>query len=108
MMERIPLRENGLVGTFFRQGRPKAAVIYLGGSSGVLSDQPACALASCGFLSLALAYFATDPLPPRLESVPLEYFVRAIQRVKKEAGIEKNPPLGGSRGAGPSLFFGDL
>ena len=108
MMERIPLRENGLVGTFFRQGRPKAAVIYLGGSSGVLSDQPACALASRGFLSLALAYFATDPLPPRLESVPLEYFERAIQRVKEESGIEKIALWGGSRGAELALILGTL
>jgi hypothetical protein len=45
-------------------------------------------LAERGFASLALAYFGTDPLPARLQSIPLEYFARAIASLRQHPRVD--------------------
>jgi pimeloyl-ACP methyl ester carboxylesterase len=107
-MEKIAIREQGLVGTLFREGKPSSGVIVLGGSSGGCNETRAQELAKEGFAALALAYFAVETLPPTLKSIPLEYFEKAIARLKKEPGIEKVALWGGSRGAELSLLLGTL
>jgi pimeloyl-ACP methyl ester carboxylesterase len=107
-MKKIPIRENGLVGTLFRKGNPSSAIIVLGGSSGGLSEIRAEQLAEQGFATLALAYFAAESLPPTLKQIPLEYFERAIHRLRSEEGIERVGIWGGSRGGELSLILGTV
>lgn len=104
----IELREEGLVGTFFEGKRKDSAIIVLGGSGGGLSDQKARQLAAEGFSALALAYFAAESLPPSLSQIPLEYFERAIQWLKKKKGMKRVGIWGGSRGAEVALILGSL
>lgn len=105
-MKKIPIRENGLVGTLFRKGNPSSAIIVLGGSSGGLNEDRAQQLAEQGFAALALAYFAAESLPPTLKQIPLEYFENAIELLRSETG--KIGLWGGSRGAELSLILGSL
>lgn len=107
-MKRIPIREDGLVGTLFQTEGAKTAIICLGGSSGGLQEERAQELASHGFTTLALAYFAIENLPPTLNQIPLEYFEKAIRKIRNELGIEKVALWGGSRGAELALLLGTL
>lgn len=107
-MKRIPIRADGLVGTLFQTDSTNTAIICLGGSSGGLHEERAKELATHGFTTLALAYFAAENLPTTLNQIPLEYFERAIQRVLAQPGIEKVALWGGSRGAELALLLGTL
>lgn len=77
---RSPVRENGLIGTFFsnEDKKPRPGIIVVGGSEGGLNEYPAALLASQGFSVLALAYFGIEHLPERLVEIPLEYVKTAI------------------------------
>ncbi len=105
-VKKIPIREQGLVGTLFRKGNPSSAVIVLGGSSGGLKEERAEQLAAHGFATLALAYFATESLPATLSQIPLEYFEAAIRFLL--ADVESVGLWGVSRGAELSLILGTL
>jgi dienelactone hydrolase len=77
------LRGDGLVATVFLplERLPAPGVLVLGGSEGGLAvaAETAALLASHGFVSMGLAYFAQAGLPPVLSEVPLEYLERAVQ-----------------------------
>jgi dienelactone hydrolase len=105
-MNKIPIREEGLVATLFKRGNPTTALIVLGGSSGGLSEKRAEELAEQGFAALALAYFASESLPSTLKEIPLEYFERAIDWLRRKEGIERIGIWGGSRGGELSLILG--
>lgn len=107
-MKKIPVREEGLVGTLFYSGAPSSAIIVLGGSSGGIKESRAELLAACGFATLALAYFACEHLPPALKQIPLEYFEKAIRFLQEKEGIERIGIWGGSRGAELALILGTL
>ncbi len=107
-MEKIAVRENGLIGTLFREGNPSSAVIVLGGASGGMREASAANLAEHGFAALALAYFAEESLPPTLSQIPLEYFEKAFQRLQAEPDIQHIGIWGGSRGAELALLLGVL
>jgi dienelactone hydrolase len=107
-MKRVPIREDGLVGTLFYSGTPSSAILILGGASGELKEAKAEQLASHGFATLALAYFGHESLPPTLNRIPLEYFVKAIQWLQQREGIQRIGLWGGSRGAELSLLLGTL
>lgn len=107
-MKKTAIRENGLVGTLFCQGAPTSAIIVLGGSSGGLQEARAEKLAEEGFAALALAYFAVEDLPPRLNRIPLEYFEKAIQTLREMLSCERIGLWGISRGAELSLILGTL
>ncbi|HEX8259840.1 MAG TPA: hypothetical protein VF558_06050 [Rubrobacteraceae bacterium] len=66
VVDRWPVREGGLVGTFFRPSTPgpHPAVIVLGGSDGGLREGSAAVIARQGYATLALAYFGVEGLPP--------------------------------------------
>jgi acetyl esterase/lipase len=106
-MKKIPIRENGLVGTLFSCENATKAVIVLGGSSGGIPEERAEKLAQNGFTALALGYFAAESLPSTLNQIPLEYFEKAIEQMRL-AGFEKIALWGGSRGAELSLILGAL
>jgi dienelactone hydrolase len=64
-------------------------------------------LAQHGFVVLALAYFGTDPLPVRLQSIPLEYFTRAIESLHQHPMVDRDRVglMGFSKGAEGALLI---
>jgi dipeptidyl aminopeptidase/acylaminoacyl peptidase len=107
---RESIRDEGLVGTLFYPagGGPHPAVINFGGSGGGLSEQWEALLSSYGFAVLALAYFGVEPLPAECIEIPLEYFERAVRRLKAHRAVdpERLAVAGGSKGAELALLLG--
>lgn len=104
------IREEGLVGTFFRPpgDGPFPAIMVLGGSGGGLNPQEAALLANHGYATLALAYFGTEDLPLNLQEIPLEYFATAMAWLQGRNEAEKGGVFvrGGSRGGELALLLG--
>jgi dienelactone hydrolase len=74
-----PALAGGLTGEFFPPPTGKGLlVLYLGGSEGGVPRGSARDLSNQGFGVLALGYFKAPGLSATLESVPLEYFDKAI------------------------------
>jgi dienelactone hydrolase len=111
-IEHTPLHDDGLRGTLFVPpgAGPHPAVLVVGGSEGGMPLRRAAWLASHGYAALALAYFRFEDLPPQLESIPLEYFQRAIQWManRPEIGNARIGVLGGSRGGELALQLGSM
>lgn len=63
-------------------------VITVGGSGGGLDWETAAALAAHGFAAFALPYFGFEPLPSSLNSIPLEYFERAIAWLGRQPEVD--------------------
>ncbi len=107
---RIPIRDQGLVGTLFLPGDPGAhpGVLTWGGSSGGYAESQAALLASHGFAALALAYFGVPPLPDNLLNIPLEYVATAIAWMQAQTGVDgaRLAALGTSRGGELALLVG--
>ncbi|XP_071966290.1 bile acid-CoA:amino acid N-acyltransferase [Engystomops pustulosus] len=80
-VQRIPIREGRIRGTLFLppgEGPFRGVIDMFGGVGGLLEFRSGL-LASRGFASLALAYFAYDDLPSYLGQVDLTYFEEAAQ-----------------------------
>jgi dienelactone hydrolase len=98
------VRTAGIVGKLFmpkQRGNNRTAVVIIPGAGGPNFDTlTAYLLAARGFIVLSLAYYGLDGLPPQLESIPIEYFSRAIDYLRREyLGSEgKIVILGISRG----------
>jgi dienelactone hydrolase len=111
-VETTVVGERGLSGLFFHQkyGEPRPGVIVLGGSAGALTfaSQVAGLLASHGFASLALAYFAANGLPEHLIEIPLEYFATALEWLSSQPIVRSDAigVVGRSRGAELALILG--
>ncbi len=107
---RVPVRENGLVGTLFHpsDSGPAPGVIVMGGSGGGLVENSAALLASHGYAALALAYFAWEGLPAGLVNIPLEYFETAIHWMHghERARDDGLAVIGTSRGGELVLLLG--
>jgi dienelactone hydrolase len=86
------IHEEGIVGTFFYPKNIKSGpgIITLTGSSGGISTTISQLLASHGYAVLALGYFGMSGLPDTLESIPLEYFQKAMQWLKKQPQVNPN------------------
>ncbi|MGA9852210.1 MAG: acyl-CoA thioesterase/bile acid-CoA:amino acid N-acyltransferase family protein [Gammaproteobacteria bacterium] len=109
---------DGLVGELYTPTTPgpHPAVLVLGGSEGGLHPQveEAALLASHGYAALGLAYFqgfggnnpALASLPKQLVNIPLEYFAKAADFLKRQPGIEADHMaiLGWSKGAEAALL----
>ncbi len=82
-------------------------VITLGGSGGGLDWEAAAAFAGHGYAGFALPYFGFDPLPPSLNSIPLEYFEGAIAWLCRQPEIDPSRigVYGISRGAELALLL---
>jgi dienelactone hydrolase len=110
------IREAGLIGRFYAAPGAKhhTAVLMLGGSNGGYPyDSAAQNLAAAGYPVFALAYFKSftgQPagLPKYLSDIPLEYFFRAIDWMKRrrEVNPEKIVLMGESRGGELVLLLG--
>jgi pimeloyl-ACP methyl ester carboxylesterase len=80
-----------IVGTLYHndQSVPLPGVLVVGGSDGG-PGAPAVAmlLASHGFAALSLSYFGVPGLPPTLESIPIEYFRKALLWMRSQPRID--------------------
>jgi dienelactone hydrolase len=106
-VERLEVRENGLVGTLFAPGDDGGelpGVIVLGGSEGGIHETDAALLAAHGFVTFALGYFGVKGLPEHLVDVPLEYIGTAIEYLSERCG--EIGVVGGSRGGELALLAG--
>jgi dienelactone hydrolase len=109
-----PVREAGLVGTFFEpsDGGRHPAFLVLSGSGGGIPPAigPAGGLASRGYAVLALAYFGVDPLPRVLSNIPLEYFGNAFRWLAAQPSVDRTRlgVVGASRGGELALLLGSI
>ena len=85
ILERIPVRVNGLVGTLFMPKNPigAPAVVSLTGVMGGLWEEPAEALARAGIPALALAVNNFEDRPTRFSQLPVEYVVQAVDWLRQ-------------------------
>ena len=108
----LDVAHDGLYGRFYSlppDGKQHPGVVIWGGSEGGLSVEPdAKLLASHGFPTLALAYFAEPGLPAELARIPLEYFARAVRFVDRQPGVDPRRTVvyGESRGSEAALELG--
>ena len=87
----------------------RAAALVIGGSEGGLSTAgTAELLASHGYPTLALAYFREPGLPQELRDIPLEYFARALRRLRALPDVDPRRVvvIGTSRGGEGALLIG--
>ena len=109
-VERIPVREQGLVGTLFLppgEG-PFPGMFVFTGSGGGIEEGRAALLASHGFASFALAYFHADGLPDDLIDIKLEYFEAGFtwMGLHPKVRADRIGITGGSRGGELVLLLG--
>jgi pimeloyl-ACP methyl ester carboxylesterase len=107
------LAEDGLRGAWYLPpgDGPHPAIIVLGGSEGGLPVRFAAPLlASHGYATLALGYFALPGLPRGLVNIPLEYFARAIAHVRAAIAPRNDfvAVYGTSRGGELALLVASL
>jgi dipeptidyl aminopeptidase/acylaminoacyl peptidase len=107
---KIDVRDGEVVGTFFLPARPGShpGCLVVGGSSGGMPSDTAALLASHGYPTLALAYFAYAHLPKALVNIPLEYFATALRWMQAQETVrsEHLAVLGWSRGGELALLLG--
>ncbi|KAM6459430.1 bile acid-CoA:amino acid N-acyltransferase isoform 1-T1 [Liasis olivaceus] len=109
-VERIPVKSGRVRGALFLPPGPGPVpgLIDMFGGAGGLIEFRAGLLASKGFAVLALAFFAYDDLPQRLDVVDLEYFEEASRLLLKHPKV-RGPGLGViglSKGAEVALAMG--
>ncbi len=108
---RSDVRTDGLNAILYRPAgdRPVPALIVLGGSEGGIqaASGVGAGFARHGYAVLALAYFMDGDLPKSLENIPLEYFDKAVDWLKKQQGIDPTAigVIGGSRGSEAALLL---
>jgi dienelactone hydrolase len=91
-----------------RGARRHTAILRLGGSEGgTPAGGSAYMLAAHGYPVLALAYFREPGLPQQLERIPLEYFRRALEWMRKQPEVDPQRivTFGVSRGGELSLLL---
>ena len=111
-VEVTPVRENGLVGMFYRPAgdQPLPAMLVLGGSGGGMLGPESYpgGLASQGYAVLALAYFGIEGRPSQLHLQPLEYFRSALDWLGAHPAVDETRigVFGSSRGGELGLLLG--
>jgi dienelactone hydrolase len=107
----LTLAENGFIGEFAapKTGGRHPAILAFGGSEGGNGETlHAALLASHGYPTLSIAYFGEPGLPSELDRIPLEYFRRALEWLRRQPGVDTKHivTLGISRGSEAALLLG--
>jgi dipeptidyl aminopeptidase/acylaminoacyl peptidase len=105
------IRHSDLVANLYlpkdRSG-PVPVIIVLGGSGGGFNSERASLLATHGYAALDVAYFGVQGTPKYfVETMPLEYFMGAVNFLKKDPRIDTSriAVMGKSYGAQLSLLL---
>ena len=103
----ITVEENGFSG-YFCQGLDNSfyPVIIIGGTEGRIHYKYAELLSSNYVTSLAVGYFDLPHINKHLEYISLEYFLKAIEWLKRKTNQEKVIIIGYSHGAQIALLLG--
>lgn len=107
----LSLRQSGLVGRFVYPtgAKRRPAIVVLGGSEGgvpgALASNP---LAAHDYAVLTLGYFKLPGLPQQLLRIPLEYFERAFQWLRRQPQVDPSHivVMGTSYGSEAALLSG--
>lgn len=106
------LQADGFIGEFWHPvttASRRPAILVIGGSEGGLPGVllPAL-LASNGYPTLGVAYFAEPGLPQTLSKIPLEYFAQALRWLARQPGVDptRTVVLGVSRGSEAAQLLG--
>lgn len=102
------IAKEGIVGVFCypQKAQHLPGIITVSGSGGGLSMEMAQLLASQDYAVMALAYFGLPGLPDTLESIPLEYFQKAIFWFKQQRQVnEKKIALRGASYGGECVLL---
>ncbi len=89
---------------------PKPAVVVIGGSEGGLgSPLLSAVLASHGYPTLNIAYFRAPSLPGSLQAIPIEYFARAVDWLRRQPNVDpaKITVMGASRGSEAAMLVAE-
>lgn len=111
-MYQATIAATGFYGQYWTPGTThpaRPAVLEFGGSDGGLSGSLiGAALASAGYPTLDLAYFAEPGLPSTLRDIPLAYFARALRWLAHQPGVlpDRIYVSGASRGSEAALLLG--
>jgi dienelactone hydrolase len=102
---------SSIYGDYFipAHGSNGVPVLFFGGSEGGLrTTAVASLLAAHGHPTLALAYFAEPGLPAALRDIPLEYFGRALDWLRRQPQVHGRRIVvaGGSYGGEAALLVG--
>ncbi|MBN2585791.1 MAG: acyl-CoA thioesterase/BAAT N-terminal domain-containing protein [Candidatus Fermentibacteraceae bacterium] len=81
---------DGVTGTLFvPEGEgPFPVIVCLSGSGGGINEPRASLLANHGYAAFALAYFGAGSAPRELSEIPLEFFGRGIDWLKKHRSLD--------------------
>jgi acetyl esterase/lipase len=107
----VEVDDAAIVGVYFTPPGPgpHPAMLVFGGSEGGLSyaERRAPYLASLGYATLGVAYFAAPGVPASLSEIPLEYFAHALDwlRARAEVDPDRVGVMGGSRGGELTLLL---
>ena len=111
-VERIEVREEGVIGTLFLPAGEgvRPAVLVLSGSEGGTFEPAASQYAAQGYTAFALAYFGMDGLPEELEEIPVETVERALQWLAAQPSVNGDAigAWGASKGAELALLSASL
>lgn len=82
--------EDGVIGQFYLPPGPGPfpGVIVLAGTSGGITMRRPKVFAAHGFAALSLPYTKYPGVPDALDSIPLEYFTRAIAWLQSQPGVD--------------------
>jgi dienelactone hydrolase len=105
---KLTFARDGLVATLYAQPSTSRgpAVLQFGGAGSGDADLGGPLLASHGYPTLSLAYYAAPGLPTYLQNVPLEYFEKALQWLASQPSVDPNriTVIGVSRGGEAALL----
>ncbi|PAV28534.1 hypothetical protein CIL05_16500 [Virgibacillus profundi] len=111
-VERLPIRDEGLVGTMFLQKKSNKypTIIVLGGSEEGLREGDSALLASHGFNTFSLAYFGIEKLPSELVHIPIDYVEKALNWLMNQRDIDPNRigVMGTSKGGELALLSASM
>ncbi|GEA89351.1 acyl-CoA thioesterase/bile acid-CoA:amino acid N-acyltransferase family protein [Cellulomonas cellasea] len=111
-----PVEQDGMVGRWAvptawtpDPAKPVPAVLVFGGSEGGIdaAEEDAALTAYRGYPALAISYFASPGQPATLDEVPVETFLRALDWLRVQPGVDPERILtyGTSRGGEMALWL---